>query len=408
MVMPVRPTQGSKARSLGVIAGSLFVLVVLGLIFLSAVHWDQAQIAARDWYYLYYNLRHSPKDTDTLGHGKMRAEILLGDPAGLADDIAGNIYLSDRGRRGTGRVIWKLDVAGRAWIIAGTGRRGDAQAGIPAAQSDLGSPEGLCLDKDGRIYFADSYNHKVLRLEADGQLTRIAGTGLPGYDGDGLPARTSRLHSPYDISCSPHGVVYIADFGNHRIRRVTPDGIMDTVAGTGVPGYSGDNGPAMAAQLNGPYGVWLDESGRLYIADSMNHVVRVVDPDRRIRTVVGSGVQGYQGDGGPAHKAKLNSPQALRIDNQGQLLIGDEHNHAIRVVQHNGTILTLLGTGAPGLATDKILAGDAPLNDPEDFIMRLDDSLLVADGDNRRLIVLGIDGQVSSFAGVGLDADAKQ
>lgn len=152
----------------------------------------------------------------------------------------------------------------------------------------------------------------------------------------------------------------------------------------------------------------MDESGRLFIAESLNHVVRVVDPDGRVRTFAGSGVQGYQGDGRPARKAKLNTRQALRIDKQGQLLIGDEHNHVIRVVQPDGTILTLLGTGAPGLATDGMLAGEAPRNGPEDFIVGLEGSLLVADSDNRRLIVLGTDGQVSSFAGVGPDADAKQ
>jgi sugar lactone lactonase YvrE len=394
-----------KARRIVVLAAFVLFLSVL-LIWVT--RWDTTQTVKREVFYWYYNLRHPPISVQTLGNGKKRGEILLGDPAGLAEDAAGNIYLADRGRGGTGRVIWKLDVAGRAWIIAGTGRRGGAPTGIPAVQSDLGSPEGLCLDVKGRIYFADSFSHMVLRQETDGRLTRIAGTGLPGYDDGALPAKESRLHSPYDVSCGPGGTVYIADFGNHRIRKVTPEGILVTVAGTGVPGYAGDGGPATAAQLNGPYGVLLDKFGRLYVADSLNHVVRVVDPDGWIRTLAGTGVRGYRGNGGSARQAVLDTPQALGLDTEGRLLIGDEHNHVIRVVRHDGTIFTLLGTAGPGLAADGTRADQAPLNDPEDFVMRPDGSLLVADGDNRRLLALRADGYVSNFAGVGLSADVSQ
>lgn len=361
----------------------------------------------RQVYFWIYNAGHPPLDPEQLGDGGQKKSILFGNPSGLAEDKSGNIFVSDRGRSGRGRVIWKLDDKGTARIVAGTGRRGSALANSQARNSDLGSPEGLCVDSAGRLYFADAYSHVVSRIELDGRLTRIAGTGSRGYNGDGMPATASRLNSPYGVDIDSQGNLYIADTENNRIRKVTNDGTIHTVAGTGEAGFDVGDGKAIKAievRLNRPYGVAVDAEDRLYIADSYNHVIRRVNHDGTINTVAGVGEPGYAGDGGPGRLAVLNTPQALAFDKQGRLLIGDEHNHSIRVVDLQGHISTFMGNGVPGFATEGQLAMSSQLNDPEDLLIRADGTLLIVDSDNYRVLMIGPEARVWSFAGRGVTA----
>jgi hypothetical protein len=181
-------------------------------------------------------------------HGNALAtQIVLHNPMGIAEDREGNLFVADKGRWFGLGAIWKISHDGRARLVVSSGHRGAVQTGTDALQSDLGSLEGLSLDDAGRIYFADSVNHVVIRVEKDGGITRIAGTGMPGFGGDGGPAVEASLNLPYDVRLDSQGNVFIADYGNNRVRKVTGDGIIQTVAGTGERGYSGDNGLATVA-----------------------------------------------------------------------------------------------------------------------------------------------------------------
>lgn len=396
----------TRTTVLGAIAGLL--LAGLGLVVLDPVREGLRSVTAlKEAYFWAQNLFHPAIGLAERGDGGPKEAILLLNPMGLDEDREGNLFIGERGLsdlegkgRG-GRVIWKIDGRGRAQVIAGTGRRGPSRASVPALESNLGSVEGLRVDGAGRIYFADPWNHVILRVERDGMLTLVAGTGRSGFNGDGVPAVEADLNEPYDVALDLRGNVYIADYGNHRIRMVDTDGMIHTIAGTGAPGYDGDSGPATQARLRGPYNVQAGPEDRIYIADSLNHVIRRVDHDGTITTVAGVGQPGYAGDGGPARSARLDTPQALAFDGLGRLIISDEHNHALRIVGSDGRISTLVGTGRAGYAEEGTPIAEAPLNDPEFMLVRQDGSILICDRRNSRVLELADDGLVRSFAGRG-------
>lgn len=345
-----------------------------------------------------YNIRSSIMAPDELGDNGPAADIRLFDPNGLARNGWGSIFVADRGFGGPGRVVW--EISGRdARVIAGTGRQGLAETGIPARESSLGSPQGLCLDSSGRLYIADSYNHVVLRLEGDGRLTRFAGSGRPGAGGDGGPAVEAELNQPYDVRADESDNLYVADHGNHRIRMVTAAGVIRTVAGTGDPGYSGDGGPATGARLRGPYGVFPDRRRGLLIADSRNHVIRQVGSDGTIRTIAGTGRAASTGDDGPARSAAFDTPQGLWVDASGRIYIGDEHNHRIRVIDETGTVRHVTGTGAPGYSVDGTEALTANIDDPESIVGLPDGTVLFTEAGNHRVRGIDAAGRLFSIAG---------
>lgn len=333
---------------------------------------------------------------DEVGDGKKALEIILQYPAGIAVDTLGRVYVADRGR-----YLWRIDPDGTAHIVAGTGRVGSMPAHGVARDADLGSPEGLRLDGAGNLYFAERKHDAVLKLDTRGMISRIAGNGARGYGGDGGQAVKAVLNQPYDVALDSTGNLYIADFGNHRIRKVDPHGRISTAAGTGVAGYGGDGGPAVEARLNGPYGVFVDADDNLLIADSLNHVVRKVGPDGKITTIAGTGERGYSGDGRPALAATFNSPESLFVDPLGRLYIGDEHNHSIRVIDTDGRISTLVGNGRPGDSVDGTVCDRAQLNDPEDIWVGHHGTILIADGANRRVRVILPGCVMRTFAGKG-------
>ena len=197
------------------------------------------------------------------------------------------------------------------------------------------------------------------------EITTFAGTGVKGCSGDGGPARTAQLNNPFGVARGPDGALYICDTGNHRIRRVASDGIISTVAGTGVRGYSGDGGPAIAAALNEPYEVRFDSAGNLFFVERMNHTVRRVERSSGIiSTVAGTGHAGFAGDSGPASNAQLNQPHAIAFDAGGDLYICDILNHRIRRVEmKSGRISTVAGTGERKPMLDGASL-NSPLNGP--------------------------------------------
>jgi DNA-binding beta-propeller fold protein YncE len=198
-------------------------------------------------------------------------------------------------------------------------------------------------------------------------LVTIAGTGIPGFSGDGGPAIRAQINNPYGMTIGPDGALYVCEIGNHRVRRLDlKSGIISTVAGNGQKGYTGDGGPALGASLNEPYEVRFDPSGNMFFAEMQNHVVRRVDRNtRKISTVAGTGVPGFSGDGGPANLAQLRQPHSIAFDANGRLLICDIGNHRVRRVDPGtGKIETWLGTGERAQTPDEASLAGTPVNGP--------------------------------------------
>jgi sugar lactone lactonase YvrE len=188
----------------------------------------------------------------------------------------------------------------------------------------------LALDRTGNLYIADGVNNRIRKVSANGIITTVAGNGTQGYSGDAGPAINSQLNEPAGLTIDRLGNLYIADAGNNCIRKVSPAGMITTIAGNGTGGYSGDGGPAVKAQLKLPQDVAVDVVGNLYIADNSNHRIRKVSPAGMITTIAGNGTGGYSGDGGLAINAQLRNPWGVAVDAAGNVYVADSHNNAIR------------------------------------------------------------------------------
>jgi len=359
-------------------------------------HWP-----LKEPYLKYSKWRYKWRSPDDVGSGRNAMQVIIEGPMGIGEDSQGSLFVSDR----EGKLVWKIESSGRAVVIAGTGRA-TGSGGLPpghalAQNLDFAMPEGLVVNKDDSLLLTDSYNHVILRIDQNGYATRFAGNGERGRGGEGIKATESALAFPVDVRLDSKGNVFVADLENHRVRKITPDGLITTVAGTGVPGYSGDGGAAIYAQLNTPYGIFLDKNDNLLIADSNNNVIRRVGSDGIIQTIAGNGQEGYDGDGGPARAAKLNSPQSLGGDSAGRIYIGDEHNNAIRILAPDGTIRSLVGSKGPGFSGDGGPASQAQIADPENIWVRKDGFILISARDNARLRIVSPDGIINTFAGKG-------
>jgi sugar lactone lactonase YvrE len=190
---------------------------------------------------------------------------------------------------------------------------------------------GVAVDSAGNLHIADTFHYRIRKVTPRGKITTIAGNGKKGYSGDGGKATSARLGPTFGVAADSAGNLYIADSQNHRIRKVTPAGVITTIAGNGIGGYDGDGGPAALAQISWPYGIAVDSSDN-YIADTQNHRIRKVTPDGIITTVAGTGNEGYDGDGGPATSAQLRWPEGIAVDSAGNLYIADTGNNCIRKV----------------------------------------------------------------------------
>ncbi len=313
-------------------------------------------------------------------------------PGSVAVDGAGNLFFSDERD-----VVLRLDAkTGVVTVAAGNGTSGFSGDNGPAASAQLFNPRSVAVDVAGNLYIADWYNH-LIRKVSKGVITTVAGNVAAIYSGDNGPATSAQLENPNSVAVDAAGNLYIADSSDHRIRKVST-GVITTVAGNGTRGFSGDNGPATSAQLWFPLGVTVDAAGNLYIADCINHRVRKVS-NGTITTVAGSGVADFKGDNGPATSAQLNNPRGVAVDAAGNLYIADSSNHRIRKVS-NGTITTVAGDGTEGFGGDNGPAIRAQLSFPTSVTVDAAGNLYFADRDNNRIRKVS-NGVITTLAGGG-------
>ncbi|MCY3749653.1 MAG: hypothetical protein OXG64_10195 [Chloroflexi bacterium] len=258
-----------------------------------------------------------------------------------------------------------------AEVFVGTGESGNAADGEFRLSAALASPRGIAIDGIGRLLIADTGNHRIRRLEPDGALRVIAGTGAPGNAGDGLAAVAAQLNRPSALVVDANGSIYVADSGNFRIRKIDPDGVITTFAGGSQPGVGGDGGPARDAQFTEPVGLALGSDGSLFVVDGPVHRVRVIRPDGRIQAFAGSGVDGSGGDGGLATEAAVGFPQRVALNADGSALITQLQAGTVRRVAANGVIDTLAGSGrseAPAEGPAREIGLDAPIGVATDAV----------------------------------------
>jgi sugar lactone lactonase YvrE len=317
------------------------------------------------------------------GDGRQSVTVGLNTPWGLAVDTQNRIYVADAGNN----AVRRINVDGTVTTIAGTGTAGSTGDGGQATLARLSAPERLAFDTVGNLYIADSANNKIRKVTPAGIISTVAGTGTAGFSGDNGQATSARLRTPTDVAIKPDGTMYIADRANHRIRKVTAAGIISTVAGNGTAGYSGDDVQATASRLNNPYSVTFDPAGNLYIADYDNERVRMVNTGGLITTIAGTGVATADGDGGDATQAGLHKPQYVQYTPAGDLIICESNNNDVRIV-HDGIIDTLAGSRQFGFAGDGSFPIFSTWQRPSGTVLDQQGNLWIADRNNHRLRVI--------------------
>ena len=323
------------------------------------------------------------------GEGGPAVNAQLGAVSGLAKDSAGNLYVADSAD------IRRISPAGIITTVAGQDnfKTGPALGdGGPAITASLSVPTGVAVDSSGSVYIADTFNNRVRKITGDGIINTIPGTGV---------------NWPSGLASDVGGNVYVADSGNGRIRKITADGVVSIVAGSGqaVQGaFSGDGGPATDAKLWWPKDVAVDGSGNLYIADTGNNRIRMVTPAGIISTIAGNGPAGYAGgyggDGGPAAGAQLLLPSGLAVDSSGNVYIADTNNFRVRKISSSGIISTLAGNGTKGSSGDGGPAEKAQLSGPLGLKLDNAGNLYIADGASVRMVSAA--GIITTVAGTGV------
>jgi uncharacterized protein (TIGR03437 family) len=304
---------------------------------------------------------------------------------GVALDAAGNLYIADENNN----VVRKVTPAGVISTFAGNGTAGYSGDGGAATSAELYTPQGVAFDASGNLYIADTGNCVIRKVNTAGTISTAVGNGTPGYEGDGGLGTAAELYTPSVVYFDSAGDMYIADTGNDVIRMVSAvDGDIGTVAGALVPAGYGDGGTAITAQLINPEGIVLDTAGNLYIGDGGDNRVRIVNTAGIIETFAGIPFPGYSGDGGQALQAQLSNPKGLAMDSAGNLYITDSRNNAIRRVAPNGIITTIAGTGAAGYSGDGGAATSAELNTPTAIALGPGGTIYIADEANSRIRLL--------------------
>lgn len=338
------------------------------------------------------------------GDGGSATQAQLNAPIGIAVDAKGNLYIADSGNS----VIRKVS-GGVITTVAGNGAAGFSGDSGPATSASLYSPEGVAVDKAGFIYIADTFNNRVRSVTGDGTIQTIAGTGKPDFSDETVPVN-SPLFFPSDVSLDPNGTLYIADLGNSRIRQIA-NGKIVTLAG-------GDGGlepfpdaVATAVHLNGPTGIAIDGQANLYFAEGSlssgtgrgigDYRIWKVNAAGTLSVAAGTGVESFSGDGGAAAVAQLNTPSNLALDAVGNLYFSDTANNRVRQISPSGAITTVAGTGTAGFGGDSGAATLAGLDGPTGLAVDGDGNLYIADTGNNRIRKVLPNGTILSIAGNG-------
>lgn len=325
------------------------------------------------------------------GDGGSALAASFNNPAGAYYDAVGNIYVVEY----SGHRIRKINTSGIVSTFAGNGIAGYSGDGGPATAASLYYPIDLLDDAAGNVYIVDNTNHRIRKVDVAGNISTYAGNGIAAYSGDGGPATAASLRNPNRMTIDAAGNIFIADASNNVIRKVSNTGIITTVVGTGVSGFSGDGGPATAARMSQPLGVGFDNIGNMYIADGFNKRIRKVTPSGIISTIAGNGTSGTTGDGGPATAATMIYPNGIAVDASCNVYFTDWTAHTVRRINTSGYITTVVGLpGLPGFTGDGGPAVAAKINGPDNLTFDPAMNLYIPDFYNNRIRMVANLGEV--------------
>jgi uncharacterized protein (TIGR03437 family) len=326
------------------------------------------------------------------GDGGPATAAQLSSALAVTVDSAGNLYIGDYSR------VRKVSVNGTISTVAGLTVSGWSGDGGPATAAAIGGTYGVAVDSDGNLFIADWANCRIRKVTA-GIITTVAGNGYLSYSGDGGPAIEAQLNQPGAVALDAAGNLYIADAYNNRIRKVSQNGVIATVAGTGISGAVADGQSAVSAPLGLIFGVAVDANGVLFFSDENHNCVWKVTPDGLIHRFAGTGSSGYGGDGGPALAAAFSEPQGIALDSAGNLYIADVENNRVRKVSASGNVSTVAGTGTSAYSGDGGLATAASLSHPRAVTLDASGNLYIAEG--LRVRRISTDGTITTVAGNG-------
>ncbi|HEX5171185.1 MAG TPA: hypothetical protein VFW11_18540 [Cyclobacteriaceae bacterium] len=322
------------------------------------------------------------------GDGNKATEAKIGWLTGISIDADGNVFMTD----GAANTLRMINISnGQISTVAGNFRGFNVSDPTPfagdggmATSAHLNVPMATSVDFSGDVYVSDAGNN-IVRKVSNGKISTLAGTGGSiGYYGDGGQASSAKLYNPGGIVVGPEGHIYFADSQNNALRKIeSGTGIISTIAGQGPdqPGYTGDNGPADAAKVNAPFGIAIDKLGTIYFADAGNNVIRKIS-NGTISTFAGTGAEGYSGDGGPAKSATFLAIKGIAVDNDNNVFVADAGNNVIRKIASTGIITTYVGNGSAGYSGDGGPATAAQLNNPWGVAVDGDGNLYIADSNN--------------------------
>ena len=322
------------------------------------------------------------------GNGGLATSAELNDATGVKVDSSGNVYIADQ----TCATVRKITAStGDIAIIAGNGTNGYSGDGSAATSAELNDPTDVAIDSSGNIYIADYNNNRIRKVNTSGVISTYAGTGTWGYSGDSGQATSAELANPSGVALDSSGNLYIADFENKRIRKVTTAGVITTVAGNGTGGNTGNGAAATSAEINGAEFIAVDGAGDFWFSDQYDDIVRKVTASTGYISLVAGTADspGYSGDNGAATSAQLDVPMGVAIDASGNLYIADQSNYRVRMVNTSGTISTIVGTGTEGYSGDGGAPTSAKVGAMQGLGVDAAANLYIADTSNYRVRVAG-------------------